>query len=58
MRKTLVALIAGAMILGGAAIAIAQTDDTTTSDDTTTHPVMERDRGEHLSEFLADMVDD
>ncbi len=30
MRKSLVALIAGALIIGGAAIATAQTDDSTT----------------------------
>lgn len=55
MRKTLVALVAGALILGGAAIAMAQTDETTTD---TSPPVAHMDRGDHLSEFLAEMVDE
>lgn len=54
MRKTLIALTAGAMILGGAAIAMAQTDDATT------YPIqaMERDqdRDQDRTEYLADMV--
>lgn len=59
MRRTLIALVAGAMILGGAAIAMAQTDDTT--NDTATYPIqaMERDqdRDQDRTEYLADMVD-
>ena len=55
MRKSLVALIAGALIIGGAAIAMAQTDDSTTE---TQPPLAEMERGEHLSLFLAEMVDE
>ena len=55
MRTSLVALIAGSMIIGGAAIAVAQTDDTPTGT-TIESTVGERTRGGHLEGFFSDMV--
>ena len=57
MRKSVAALTAGALIIGGAAVASAQTDDTAPTDDTPAVQLHER-RGEHISEFFADMVED
>lgn len=55
MRKSVAALTAGALIIGGAAVASAQTDDTAPAENSPAVQLHER-RAEHISDFFADMV--
>lgn len=55
MRKTVAALTAGALIAGGAMVATAQTDSTDTIDPNA--PIVEMKRGERISSFFGEMVE-
>ena len=56
MRKSLAALTAGALIIGGAAVASAQTPDVVPNENAPAFAQAQQ-RGDHLSEFFGDMVD-
>ena len=55
MRKTVAALTAGALIAGGAMVATAQTDQADSA--ATDAPTVQMNRGERISSFFDEMVD-
>ena len=52
MRKTIAAIAAGVLIIGGAAVASAQVDESTDT------PVREMTKGDHVADVLAELVED